>query len=58
MTDREKRKGRSLVAPKADYEIGYGKPPVASRFKPGSIRQSVRSQEGHQKIHRVASTQR
>jgi Family of unknown function (DUF5681) len=35
MTDREKPKSQSLVGPKSDYEVGYGKPPVASRFKPG-----------------------
>jgi Family of unknown function (DUF5681) len=35
MTDREKPKSQSLVGPKSVYEIGYGKPPVASRFKKG-----------------------
>lgn len=37
MTDRSKRPGRSLTLPprSSDYDVGYGKPPVATRFKPG-----------------------
>lgn len=37
MIDRDKRSGRSLTLParSAAYEIGYAKPPVATRFKPG-----------------------
>jgi hypothetical protein len=35
MDDREKSKSQSLVKPERDYEVGYGKPPVAKRFKPG-----------------------
>src|SRR5687768_13386603 len=37
MTDRNKRLGRSLTLPArpGDYEVGYAKPPVATRFKPG-----------------------
>lgn len=37
MTDRNKRSGSSLTLPPrpADYDVGYGKPPVASRFQPG-----------------------
>lgn len=36
MTDR-KTPDRSLTLPRrsADYEVGYGRPPMASRFKPG-----------------------
>jgi uncharacterized protein DUF5681 len=34
MTD-EHQGGRRRARPTGDYEVGYGKPPVASRFKPG-----------------------
>ena len=37
MSDRSKRPGQSLTLPSrsVNYEVGYGKPPVATRFKPG-----------------------
>jgi hypothetical protein len=37
MTGRDKRSGRSLTLPARSrgYEVGYAKPPVATRFQPG-----------------------
>ena len=37
MNDRGKRPGKSLALPTRsdDYKVGYGKPPVATRFRPG-----------------------
>jgi hypothetical protein len=35
MDNCEKSQSQSLVKSERDYEVGYGKPPVAKRFKPG-----------------------
>ncbi len=33
--DRDQRKSRRTVRPAASYDVGYRRPPVHSRFKPG-----------------------
>lgn len=53
MPKRDPKKALTVRPPSADYEVGYGRPPVQSRFKPGQSGNPLGRPKGSRKKPRI-----